>query len=115
MRKKVLFVAAAMAFFSLTGEGAAEIRLRPVIPLLFAEDSVIESQTNLVRIIHQGRPDAEPALREGAPWELNGDRPSLASRGQTLSGQTLSGLTGTGPLWPLGESKEIFRLSLGCL
>lgn len=49
----------------------SEIRLIPGVPLLFADDSVLESRTNVVRIVHQGKPDAKWVIGDidAAPWE----------------------------------------------
>ena len=49
----------------------AEIRLIPGVPLLFVDDSVLESRTNVVRIVHQGKHDAKPVITDTEPWEIN--------------------------------------------
>lgn len=61
-----LMLAAALPFAAM-----AEIRLIPGVPLLFADDSVLELRTNVVRIVHQGKPDAKCLIGDidAEPWE----------------------------------------------
>ena len=55
------------------GKDDVAIVLKPGVPLLFADDSVIEAQSNVVRIVHQGRPDAKELIGDldVEPWERN--------------------------------------------
>ena len=64
-----LFVPMLMACSGLAAE--AEMRLIPGVPLLFADDTVIEERKGLVRIVHEGRPDKNPVIGKAEPWELN--------------------------------------------
>lgn len=48
---------------------ADPILVKPGVPLLFAEDSVVESMSNEVRIIHKAVKDKAPVLRPTLPCE----------------------------------------------
>jgi len=45
------------------------IVIRPGVPLLFAEDSVLESVSNMVRVVHRAQQDEKPVLLPDRPSE----------------------------------------------
>ena len=45
------------------------IVIRPGVPLLFAEDSVLESVSNMVRVVHRAQQDEKPVLVPDRPCE----------------------------------------------
>ena len=60
-----------MPSLSAIAEAAEALVLKPGLPLLFADDSVLESRTNVVHVVHQGKMDAQPAVVDTEPWERN--------------------------------------------
>ena len=74
-----LFVPMLMACSGLAAE--AEIRLIPGVPLLFADDTVIEERKGLVRIVHEGRPDKNPVIGKAEPWERSIPRRTVLATG----------------------------------
>ena len=79
--------------------------LKPGVPLIFADDSLLEARSNVVRIVHQGKMDARPAVEDSEPWEANGHGFAVS----TIYGSVYPKEDGTGyRMWYGGSGCRVF-------